>query len=134
MPAPTLVLRRANLSRISGQWQDEDYDVFDGTGGTERDVERIFQQADGRWFWGVSFQLTDRKSYGHATSLDEAKAAFKAEYEAWQSQTRIEPDARRTQPAPPPLTILDHANKAPVQAWAFFLQFCAEQDRARCIG
>jgi hypothetical protein len=30
----------------------------------------------------VSFLLTDRKSYGHADSLDEAKAAFKAEYEA----------------------------------------------------
>src|SRR5450755_3558438 len=43
-------------------------------------------------------------------------------------------DARRTQPAPPPLTHLDHANKAPVQVWAFLLQFCAEQERARCIG
>jgi hypothetical protein len=26
-----------------------------------------------------------RKSYGHAPTLDEAKAAFRAEYEAWQS-------------------------------------------------
>jgi len=43
----TLVLRRANVSRISGQWQHEDFDVFDG----ERDVGRIFQQADGAWFW-----------------------------------------------------------------------------------
>jgi hypothetical protein len=25
-----LILRRANVSRISGQWRDEDYDVFDG--------------------------------------------------------------------------------------------------------
>jgi hypothetical protein len=33
----------------------------------------------------VSFQLTNRKSYGHAPTLDDAKAAFKAEYEAWQS-------------------------------------------------
>jgi hypothetical protein len=38
---------------------------------------------DSVWFWGVSFQLTGRKSYGHATSLDEAEAAFKAEYVAW---------------------------------------------------
>jgi hypothetical protein len=42
------VFRRANVSRISGHWQDEDFDVFDG----ERDVGRIFQQADGQWFWG----------------------------------------------------------------------------------
>jgi hypothetical protein len=27
--------------------------------------------------------LTGRKSYGDASSLDEAKAAFKAEYERW---------------------------------------------------
>jgi hypothetical protein len=30
----------------------------------------------------VSFQLTGRKSYGHAPTLDEAKAAFRVEYEA----------------------------------------------------
>jgi hypothetical protein len=67
------VLRRANASRISGHWQHEDYDVFDG--GT--DVGRIFQQADGQWFWGVGFMLTRRKSYGNAPALDEAKAAFR---------------------------------------------------------
>jgi hypothetical protein len=32
---------------------------------------------------GVSFQLTGRKSYGRAESLDEAKTAFRAEYLAW---------------------------------------------------
>jgi hypothetical protein len=63
-----LVLRRANLSRVSGQWQDDDYDVFDG----ERDVGRIFQQADGSWFWGVSFQL--RRS-AQARARVEADAA-----------------------------------------------------------
>jgi hypothetical protein len=36
------------------------------------------------WFWGVSFQLTGRKSYGRADSLDDAKAAFRAEYERWE--------------------------------------------------
>jgi hypothetical protein len=33
--------------------------------------------------WGVSFQLTNRKSCGHATPLDAAKAAFKMEHLAW---------------------------------------------------
>ena len=76
----TLTLRRANVSRKSGQWQDEDYDVFDG----ERDVGRIFlvhgQDGGETWFWGVGFQLTGRKSYGYATSIEEAKVAFKAQY------------------------------------------------------
>jgi hypothetical protein len=63
-----LVLRRANVSRKGGPWSETDHDVFDG----DRDVGRIFQQADGQWFWGVSFQLTRRKSYGHTTSLDAA--------------------------------------------------------------
>jgi hypothetical protein len=80
---PALTLRRANVSRKGGEWQDEDYDVVDG----ERDVGRIYRVNDfpGResWFWGVSFDLTKNKSYGYSASLDEAKAAFRAEYEAW---------------------------------------------------
>jgi hypothetical protein len=71
-----LILRRANASRISGQWQDEDYDVFDG----DRDVGRIYRlddRPDSGWFWGVSFQVTKRKSYGYALSLDDAKARLR---------------------------------------------------------
>jgi hypothetical protein len=47
------LLRRANVSRISGQWRD-DFDVFDG----ERDVGGIYRvnAQDENWFWGVSFQ------------------------------------------------------------------------------
>jgi hypothetical protein len=76
-----LILRRANVARKGGSWQHEDYDVCDG----ERDVGRIFLDANHNWFWGVSFQITDRKSYGHAATLDDAKAAFRAEYEAWEA-------------------------------------------------
>jgi hypothetical protein len=65
----------------SGQWQHDDYDVFDG----ERDVGRIFRvnAYEELWFCGVSFQLTGRKSYGYAPTLEEAKAAFRAQYLAW---------------------------------------------------
>jgi hypothetical protein len=82
--APMFVLRRANVSRISGDWQHEDYDVFDG----DRDVGRIYL-VDGfegkeTWFWGVSFRVTKRKSYGYALSFGDAKVAFRAEYETWQ--------------------------------------------------
>ena len=81
----TLTLRRANVSRKGGLWQHDDYDVFDG----DREVGRIYRlnAHTERWFWGVSFLKTNRKSYGHALSLEEAKAAFKADYEAWQQET-----------------------------------------------
>jgi hypothetical protein len=80
-----LILRRASISRPSGSWSETDFDVFDG----ERDIGRVYL-VDGyggkeTWVWGVSFQLTGRKSYGHAPSLDGAKAAFRAEYGTWNS-------------------------------------------------
>jgi hypothetical protein len=78
-----LVLRRASTSRPSGSWEDDDFDVFDG----DRDIGRIYRVNghDGTWFWGVSFQVTRRKSYGYALSLEDAKAAFRAEYEVWRN-------------------------------------------------
>ena len=83
----TLRLRRANGSRKSGVWQHDDFEVFDG----ERSIGRIFLfnrfHEFERWFWGVSFQLTGRKSYGdQAASLNQAKALFKAEYDKWKRE------------------------------------------------
>jgi hypothetical protein len=47
-----LILRRANVSRISGRWQNGDYDVFDG----DHDVGRIYlvdlNAGTETWFWG----------------------------------------------------------------------------------
>jgi hypothetical protein len=41
-----------------------------------------------RWFWGVSFMLTNRRSYGHAGTLEDAKAACRAECEGWLQEQR----------------------------------------------
>jgi hypothetical protein len=79
-------LRPANVSRKGGPWSEHDFDVFDG----DRNVGRIYGvggRADGEWFWGVSFQLTGKKRYSRSPSLDDAKAAFKAEYLAWKGRT-----------------------------------------------
>jgi hypothetical protein len=60
------------------------FDVFDG----DRAVGCVYRVVDrpvSERFWDVSFQLTGRKSYGHEPTLDAAKAAFKAEYEAWKN-------------------------------------------------
>jgi hypothetical protein len=37
-----LLLRRANVSREGGHWQEDDYDVFDGA----RNVGRIYRVTD----------------------------------------------------------------------------------------
>jgi hypothetical protein len=78
----TLRLRRANFARKGGDGQHNDYDVLDG----DRDVGCIYlvdsQNGTESWYWGVSLQVTGRNSYGHAGSLEEAKAAFRREYES----------------------------------------------------
>jgi hypothetical protein len=79
MPDPILALRRASASRMSGSRSEHDFGVFDG----EREVGRIYRVTDeveSYWFWGVSFHIIGRKSYGYAASLDEALAAFRTEY------------------------------------------------------
>jgi hypothetical protein len=46
------------------------------------------------WVWGVRFQLTGRKSYGHAESIEVPKAAFRAECLAFKGRTgRVRPTA-----------------------------------------
>jgi hypothetical protein len=60
----TLILRRASVSRRSGEWNRDDFDVFDG----ERNVGRIYRvnAAAEVWFWGVKFTLTGgRQVHAH---------------------------------------------------------------------
>ena len=48
------------------------------------------------WFWGSSFRITGRKSYGHVASLEAAKVGFRAEYAAWRERQNGQ-DCRRDQ-------------------------------------
>jgi hypothetical protein len=81
-----LILRSARSSREGGDWNADDFDVFHG----DRLVGRVYRvnSSEEIWFWGVSFLLTNRKSYGHVASFNEAKAAFRAEYEKWRAEPR----------------------------------------------
>ena len=78
-----LLLRRAQGHR-RGDWNPHDFDVLDDG----REVGRIYRinAATEIWWWGVSFQLTGRKSYGDAPTRDAAMAAFRAEYERWRAE------------------------------------------------
>ena len=74
-----LILKRASLSRSSGQWSDDDYDVFeDGV-----KVGRIFNldavAPEGRpWMWasGHAPGTVVRAAHGYAATREEAMAAF----------------------------------------------------------
>ncbi len=79
-----LTLRRASGHRPGGDWGPDDYGVMDG----DRDVGRIFTDANDTWSWRVSFMLTHRKSYGHVESRESAMTAFRAEYETWKQSAR----------------------------------------------
>jgi hypothetical protein len=78
----TLVLSRAQGPR-PGDRGREGYVILDAN----QLVGRIYlidsYKGVESWFWSVELTMSRRKSFGRAESLDEAKAAFKAEYEQW---------------------------------------------------
>ena len=72
-----LFLKRAALSRPSGQWNDEDYDVLaDGVV-----VGRIFlakaSPVGSPWMWSYCFNPLERRpAHGYAATREAAMAAF----------------------------------------------------------
>ena len=79
----SLVLRRAQEHR-PGDWIPDDFDVLDDG----REVGRVYRinAATQIWCWSVAFQLTGRKSDGHASTREQAMEAFRAEYERWRAE------------------------------------------------
>jgi hypothetical protein len=65
----TLLLRRANVSRQSGAWQHDDFDVFD----SDRKIGRIYLADRHHEFLGLVQRC--------------GLALLKAEYEKWQRST-----------------------------------------------
>jgi hypothetical protein len=80
-----LILKRASLSRTSGTWSDDDYDVVsEGIC-----IGRIFLATAGvpaetPWFWGIEFHHRRNRvgpHQGHAADLKEAMRAFRGTWE-----------------------------------------------------
>ena len=78
---PNLKLIPANQNRISGDWDDDDYDVVLVDSGET--VGRIFKSMvsfgnPNAWFWGLAqpHSHIDTRNYGYCESKEAAKLAF----------------------------------------------------------
>ena len=73
-----LILKRALLSRPSGQWNEEDYDVL----ANDEVVGRIFNAnaapVGSPWMWTLDFEHHEDRTptHGYAESREAAMAAF----------------------------------------------------------
>jgi hypothetical protein len=80
-----LILVHASKSRSSGQWSDDDYDVWNGNAKVVGRIFRATTTSPGRpWFWTITERALQRPTdLGYAASCEEAMAAFK---QAWRGE------------------------------------------------
>ena len=85
-----LILKRASLSRPSGQWNEEDYDVL----ANGEVVGRIFKAnaapVGSPWMWTLAFGHHEDRTptHGYAATRDSAMAAFA---KSWRRESSFSP-------------------------------------------
>jgi hypothetical protein len=83
--SPILFLVHASQSRSSGNWSDDDYDVWDANSKVVGHIHRATATPPGRpWFWTITERALQRPTdLGYAATCEEAMAAFKR---AWRGE------------------------------------------------
>jgi hypothetical protein len=75
-----LILKRASASRLSGQWDDDDYDVLaDADRAVVGRIMKVQQAPEATpWFWSLAYgHHKDRSpTHGYAATREAAMAAF----------------------------------------------------------
>ena len=73
----SLILKRATLSRPSGEWSDDDYDVLADGIAIGRIMKAAAAPVGAPWLWTYGFDPAKcRPAHGHERTREEAMAAF----------------------------------------------------------
>jgi hypothetical protein len=72
-----LILKRASTSRPSGEWNDDDYDVFADGVVVGRIINAAAAPVGSSWLWTYGFDPRERQSaHGYCATREAAMAAF----------------------------------------------------------
>ena len=74
----SLILKRASVSRRSGEWSDDDYDVLADDVVVGRIMKAAAKPADASWLWTLAYGYHEDRTptHGYEPTREAAMAAF----------------------------------------------------------
>jgi hypothetical protein len=75
---PALILKRASARRISGEWNDDDFDVLADGAVVGRIMKAAAVPVGQSWMWTLMFDCHEDRTptHGYAATREAAMAAF----------------------------------------------------------